>query len=111
MKKQLIRKLIVLSLILVLIGAVYIGIIVLGKDKSGNNAREKYDYLIEEISKENELFYSDNKDLLYEGNAVKNNKRVERLKEELYNLILENPDEFKGYIITDEEKAKGLLEK
>lgn len=107
MKKQLIAKLIALSLIV----SISISVPTFASDSIDTNIMEKFNYLTEEISKENDILFSEseillNSEVLSDNEDFERFDKVERLNEELYELVSGNPEQFKGFIITDEEKSK-----
>lgn len=71
------------------------------------NVIERFNALNDEIKAKNDLIFNNSRGVLNEE-YLKESEDVEVIKEELYNLISENPEEFKGFIISDAEKEKAL---
>lgn len=69
-------------------------------------ATEKFNLLSQEITDINSELYNTKGKSLNATEVLE--AEITALKDEMYNLVLENPEEFEGYIISDEEKREGL---
>lgn len=79
---------------------------VFAEEKDSDSIVKTYDHIIEEINNVNKSI--DDNDSLMKTMSESDTQKIDSLKEELENLIKDNPEQFENMITTDEEKMKEL---